>query len=391
MAPMGMAFKQRIQSASLRPFKSLSTILYDASNDNVWVADLGQATPILPVFKGATGALVGIVNMSAGWTSPGDGLNNGAQTLSFDGTYFYASQRAGPVTVVIHKDTLQVVGIISGYDVSNSVAASGRFFVGVGQTQFPPPAPFVNLAYASGTSAVASFPTPVGFAATNTNTHLWDGSFNGPWNSRAVGYNPSTGRLWTGSVNPIAAASPSADQQAIFQTDFNLALQATNVYTLSFVGSSGYTTFNSFTYASGSFGNTMISTLNESNPASPFDTLSGSTAHIYKDTSPFITLPTTGPYNHSIQAVNCFYDSYHDTILVALGGQPVFLRYNSSGSLVGTVGNPTASVYPFSTGTVTSSNIWNAVYSFSPGFTPQIQIYSSGVGSETLLTTLYGF
>lgn len=397
MAPMGLAFKQLVPSVALRPFRNITGIIYDSSTDYMWVADLGapNGPPQFPVFNATTRKLHGIVDLSPAWTIPPNSYN-GPSAICTDGTYFYVCQYSGSKTAIIDKNTLHVVGVFDGYGAisSNSIAAAGgKFYMAVDQTGFAVGTSINTVSFITA-NAISAFPLSVGPNASNHGTVLWNGFF-GPspnaYNARTIGVNPNTSNLWLGTFNPVTISSPSADQQKIILLDYNMNYISDTTFTMNYPGSSYYALFYAFAFCGGSFGNAMISAIHQSNPNSPYNTLDGATAQVFSNFSPFITLPTSAPYNHGIAADYCFYDSYNDTLFIVLGSNPALLRYNSSGTLLSTVGNPTAAEYPFIWSSIGPNNIWTSFYNFSPSFTPYIKVFSSGVGTETLVDTLYGY
>lgn len=391
----GLSFKQLVPRP-LTPFAFINDLYYNPSTNLIWVADIQLRTQKIPVLNASTGALVHLVDLSGIPNWPSGSFNDtGASSLIADSTYVYASSygvNAGyPIIAVIRQSDYSIVGIINGLVAGNPNLAVGVNVPGqmvvVGSNIYVPGqentahniSPYINVAEFSVTSALSSYPTSVGSSAAN----ITAGS---TWNARTIAASSST--LYLGTAN---SAVPVGSTEYLYETD--LSMTGGIVYTNTDSSSNSY--YNYLNYAFGSIYAAIGNAI-----GSPYHHFDSSTAQIYKNGSPFITFPTTTPNLTGAGATRITADTYNETLLISCDtssqyGPGILLRYDPiSGSLLSYFGNPNlAQLNIVTAAQITPSTIWMS--SYDPfGTVPNkmvIKVFSSGIGTETLLTTITGY
>jgi hypothetical protein len=374
----------------LTPFKFIQDLYYDSVNNLMYVADVEQTTAVIPVLDGTTGATHAVINVpvSAGWT----GSNRGAAAFAADANYVYALPSGQGSTVyilVIDKSTLNVVGYMNPlyggvqYAVifpDSAVATGGSLYTCVSDINIHPTSG-ANILQFNTAAAITAFPTAVTPVAANTDTYT---GFN--WNLRHMGYNSSTGHLWGGT----------ADNISFFFGDYEVLFEV-NASTLATVSSTQYNSANTYptTYwVDYIFGHVMWSI--GGNPNSPYQTFGGSTAQIFADGSPYITLPTSpAPYATTLITGRLDYDPIDNTMFVQINGPGLstyqwVARYNSSATLVSTIYTGVTGQINAVKSSTAAGTLWAAAFQNSP-FQSYINVYSHTVGSETLQYQITGF
>jgi hypothetical protein len=375
-------------------FKDISDLYYNPSTDLVWVADLEQTSAVIPVIHATARTTAAVVNVpsGAGW---GTGGNNGAGGFAADATYVYAcpSGSFSNTIVVINQSTFTVVGYlnptwgsISYYTANqpNRMVAVGGFLYVVAQSTISGRANVLKFNIAS---AVSSFPTPVTPTAANTDSHLWQGTTSAAFNARSITYNSTSGNLWVGSTNNLGG--PVTDTEALFEINTSLTTVSATEYNSANRNPSTYWLTYAFSHVLWSVGG---------NTASPHITFNSSTAQIFADGSPFVTLPTSpSPYTSNMQAYNTVYDGVDSTILVAtpnapigFGSPEIVSRYNSSATLVSTIDTGATGTVTAITATTTTGGIWLGLFD-QTGNIAHIAVYSHTIGSETQIANITGF
>lgn len=393
MPPMGLALKQLVpQGGTLTPFEDISDLYYDPVSNYVWVADVEQTTPIIPIINAGTRTTQTVLNIPI-W---GTGSTLGASGFAADSNNVYASPSVAASVqyiVIISKTTLLPIGYLNPLwsSVSYSVANPGTMVVpGDGflymLTFRGSPANVLKFNIAA---AIAAFPTPVTPVAANVDTYTGGSLVNAPFTGESMTYDSVTDHLWIGST--YEPPSYSGQYQVLFELDTSLTVISETLFT------AAVTPGPATQWISYVFGNVIWSI--GGNSVSPYHTFGTDTAQLYSNGLAFATLPTSAPYTNNTFSFRAIGDSIDSTLLVLTfengsGQSNAIARYNSSGSLVSTLPVPSGTIIADAiTATTASDGIWMGYFdeTVGPPFFSKIAIYSHSIGSETITATITGF
>jgi hypothetical protein len=390
----GFGFKQLVPRP-LTPFVFINDLYYNPSTNLMWVADVEIRNAKMPVLNATTGALVAMVDLSAASGWPTSTFNNtGPQALLADSTYVYAFVPAeGAVTstmcAIINQSTFQVVGVFKGtlagnpntfipYQWGQQGIIGGNLYVCVAYSSLEL-SPYINIAEFNIAAAISAGPsTPVGASAANTNV-------SSSFNFRTLTASGSS--LYLGTANGQVGGVGDTEYLYTADTSMSTTLQ----YTDTDVAASGY---NYLSYHTGSI-YAAIGNPSSTPPYYQFDT---SPAQVYKNGSPFITFPTTTPNLTGAGATRITPESYNETLLISTStfsqyGPGILLRYNpASGGLYSYFGNTDLSQLSIVTAAqATPSHIWMSKWDAFPINKSTIMVFTSAIGTETLVNTITGY
>jgi hypothetical protein len=346
----------------VRSFVQVWDLFYDSTNDNMWIGDPNLSNPDIPVFQAATRSPKAVVNAtSASWTT-------GATRIIGDGTYIYASNWFQKHILIIDPVHCSIIGIANlstgfgGYD----LASDGTHLYAISLSG--------NIIYRfTISSVISSYPTP---ASPDANTTV-------SRDFRGIVWDPNDSLLWAGCY-------VSSSQAVLVQLTSALSESSVTTYSID----TNPTTEGVFTYH-GCFADSSvwfcIGHGNFNAPNYNFDSTPGS---VLRDLSTFIFLSASAPAPASgLPAPTAIsYDPYHDTVLAAMlngnsyGAQNIWRIAASSNTQASIFGNAGVNGRAY-VAAAEPLGLWVGQYDFSPA-KGHIDIYSTGIGTESFLATI---
>jgi hypothetical protein len=345
-----------------RAFVQPEELTYDSTTDYMWVGDPNlSAHADIPAFQAATRTPVIVTDASTqGWTS-------GATRIIVDGTHVYASNWFKQKILILNKTTGAIIGVcqlsagFGGYD----LATDGTYLYAISLSA---------NAIQRFTIATAISDFPAAYAPDATTSVSRD--------FRCIVWSTTTNSLW-------AAAYVSSSQAVVVQLTSGLSESSVTTYSID----TNPTTAGAPTYHGAFADSSVWICIGHGNLNAPNYNWNSTPGTVLREPSTFIFLSATAPAPASglPQSNVLTYDPYHDTILVCMSNGNTFgaenvwriaASSNTQASVFGNAGvNGRAMV-----AAAEPTGLWVAQYDFSPH--AHLDIYSTGIGTEALLTSL---